>query len=44
MFCSAPFLWSAEIADHLAIEITMTIYAHAPMEEKRKALGKLGTP
>ena len=31
-----------EIVGHSAIEVTMTIYAHASLEEKRKALGKLG--
>ena len=31
-----------EIVGHSAIEITMTIYAHVSLEEKRKALGKLG--
>ncbi|KLL11590.1 MULTISPECIES: site-specific integrase [Protofrankia] len=30
-----------EIAGHSAIEVTMTIYAHASMGEKRRALGKL---
>jgi integrase len=31
-----------EIVGHSAIEATMTIYAHASLEEKRKALAKLG--
>jgi integrase len=31
-----------EIVGHSAIEVTMTIYAHASLEEKRKALAKLG--
>jgi integrase len=31
-----------EIVGHSAIEITMTIYAHVSLEEKRKALRKLG--
>jgi hypothetical protein len=31
-----------EIVGHPDIEITMTIYAHASLDEKRKALGKLG--
>ena len=31
-----------EIVGHSAIEVTMTIYAHASLEEKRKALDKLG--
>jgi integrase len=31
-----------EIVGHSAIEVTMTIYAHASLDEKRKALGKLG--
>ncbi|ABW14751.1 integrase family protein [Parafrankia sp. EAN1pec] len=30
-----------DIAGHSAIEVTMTIYAHASMGEKRRALGKL---
>jgi integrase len=33
-----------EIVGHSAIEVTMTIYAHVSLEEKRKALGKLGEP
>ncbi len=32
-----------DIAGHSAIEVTMTIYAHASMGEKRRALGKLDT-
>jgi integrase len=31
-----------KIAGHSDIEVTMTIYAHAALDEKRKALGKLG--
>jgi integrase len=31
-----------EIVGHSAIEVTMTIYAHVSLEEKHKALGKLG--
>ncbi|GAA2402664.1 hypothetical protein GCM10010404_70720 [Nonomuraea africana] len=31
-----------EIVGHSDIEVTMTIYAHASLDEKRKALGKLG--
>lgn len=31
-----------EIVGHSAIEVTMTIYAHVSLEDKRKALGKLG--
>ena len=31
-----------EIVGHSAIEVTMTIYAHVSLEEKRKALRKLG--
>jgi len=31
-----------EIVGHSDIEVTMTIYAHVSLEEKRKALGKLG--
>jgi integrase len=30
-----------DIAGHSAIEVTMTIYAHTSMEEKRRALGRL---
>lgn len=30
------------IVGHSAIEVTMTIYAHVSLDEKRKALGKLG--
>jgi len=29
-----------EIVGHSAIEVTMTIYAHVSLEEKRKALAK----
>ncbi|MBE3010871.1 site-specific integrase [Microbispora sp. NEAU-D428] len=32
-----------EIVGHSDIEVTMTIYAHASLDEKRKALGKLGS-
>ena len=31
-----------EIVGHSDIEVTMTIYAHVSLEEKRKALAKLG--
>lgn len=31
-----------EIPGHSDIEVTMTIYAHVSLDEKRKALGKLG--
>ena len=31
-----------EIVGHSDIEVTLTIYAHVPLDEKRKALGKLG--
>jgi integrase len=31
-----------EIVGHSAIEVTMAIYAHVSLEDKRKALGKLG--
>ncbi len=31
-----------EIVGHSAVEVTMTIYAHVSLAEKRKALGKLG--
>ena len=31
-----------EIVGHSAIEVTMTIYAYVSLEEKRKALRKLG--
>jgi integrase len=31
-----------EIVGHSDIDVTMTIYAHVSLEEKRKALGKLG--
>jgi integrase len=30
-----------EIVGHSAIEVTMTIYAHASLEERRQALSKL---
>ena len=30
------------IVGHSDIEVTMTIYAHVSLDEKRKALGKLG--
>jgi integrase len=31
-----------EIVGHSGIAVTMTIYAHASLDEKRKAIGKLG--
>lgn len=31
-----------DIVGHSDIEVTMTIYAHVSLEEKRKALAKLG--
>ena len=31
-----------EIVGHSAIEVTMTIYTHVSLDEKRKALAKLG--
>jgi hypothetical protein len=31
-----------EIVGHSDIEVTMTIYAHTCLSEKRQALGKLG--
>lgn len=31
-----------EIVGHSDIEVTMTIYAHVSLEEKRKALARLG--
>jgi integrase len=31
-----------EIVGHSDIEVTMTIYAHASLNEKRQALAKLG--
>ncbi len=31
-----------EIVGHSDIEVTMTIYAHTSLDEKRRALGKLG--
>jgi len=31
-----------EIVGHSGIEVTMTIYAHVSLDEKRKALRKLG--
>jgi integrase len=31
-----------EIVGHPAIEVTMTIYAHVSLDEKRKAMLKLG--
>jgi integrase len=31
-----------EIVGHSAIEVTMTTYAHVLLDEKRKALAKLG--
>ena len=38
----APPHMVREIVGHSAIEVTMTIYAHVSLEEKRKALGRLG--
>ncbi len=32
-----------EIVGHSAIEVTMTIYAHVSLDEKRKALGSWGS-
>ena len=31
-----------QIVGHSAIDVTMNIYAHASLEEKRTALGRLG--
>jgi integrase len=31
-----------EIVGHSAIEVTMTIYAHVSLKDKRQALAKLG--
>lgn len=31
-----------EIVGHSAIEVTMTIYAHVSLEDKRQALARLG--
>jgi integrase len=31
-----------EIVGHSATEVTMTIYAHVSLDEKRRARGKLG--
>jgi integrase len=31
-----------EIVGHSDIQVTMTIYAHTSLSEKREALGKLG--
>ncbi|MEU9890691.1 tyrosine-type recombinase/integrase [Sphaerisporangium sp. NPDC051011] len=31
-----------DIVGHSDIEVTMTIYAHASLDDKRQALGKLG--
>jgi integrase len=31
-----------EIVGHRHLEVTMTIYAHTSLDEKRRALGKLG--
>ena len=33
---------ASTIVGHSDIEVTMTIYAHVSLEEKRKALGRLG--
>jgi hypothetical protein len=41
-FSGAKFSGGTEIVGHSDIEVTMTIYAHMSLEEKRKALGKLG--
>ena len=38
----APSHVVQEIVGHSDIEVTMTIYAHVSLEEKRKALAKLG--
>jgi len=38
----APPYVVQEIVGHSDIEVTMTIYAHVCLDEKRKALGKLG--
>ncbi len=35
-------MWSGKILGHSDIEVTMTIYAHASLEEKRRALVMLG--
>ncbi|MFF3669723.1 hypothetical protein [Microtetraspora malaysiensis] len=31
-----------DIVGHSGIEVTMTIYAHVSLDDKRRALGKLG--
>jgi integrase len=38
----APPHVAREIVGHSAIEVTMTIYAHVFLDEKRKALSRLG--
>jgi integrase len=38
----APPHVAREIVGHSDIEVTMIIYAHVSLEEKRKALGRLG--
>jgi integrase len=38
----APPFVVREIVGHSDIEVTMTIYAHVSLDEKRKALGKRG--
>jgi hypothetical protein len=35
-------VWRCDHVGHPAIEVTMTIYARVSLDEKRKALGKLG--
>ena len=37
-----PPHFGREIVGHSAIEVAMTIYAHVSLEEKRKAMRKLG--
>jgi integrase len=37
-----PWASAAVSLGHSDIEVTMTIYAHVSLDEKRKALGKLG--
>jgi integrase len=39
----APPYVVQQIVGHSAIDVTMTIYAHASLDEKRKALESLGT-
>jgi integrase len=38
----APPMWRGRSPGHSDIEVTMTIYAHVSLDEKREALGKLG--